>query len=109
MYRQKIEKHNTAVSQIREIHLSIVTLLADPTFGSLSKIRELEDLRSHIPELFKHQGHLEDPWGRPYGYRLQDGKPYIWSNGPDGLSGTDDDIDHKSRRIIPHYNHWPAA
>ena len=109
MYRQNIKKHNAALSQIREIHHTTVDLLADPAFNSLSEIRELEDLRYHSPELFKHQGHLEDPWGRPYGYRLQDGKPYIWSNGPDGLSGTDDDIDHKSRYRHAPYYHWPAA
>jgi general secretion pathway protein G len=45
-----------------------------------------------------------DPWGRPYGYRLNsgaadglgaaaaDGQDYeLWSDGPDGRSGSDDD------------------
>lgn len=108
-YRQNIKKHNAALSQIREIHLSIMDLSADPAFVSLSEIRGLEDLRSHFPEPFQHQVPLEDPWSRPYGYRFQDGKPYIWSNGPDGLSGTDDDIDHKSHYRHAPYYHWPAA
>jgi hypothetical protein len=39
---------------------------------------------------------LRDQWGRPIGYRRGDepgGPPYcLWSNGPDGLTGTADDI-----------------
>ena len=38
----------------------------------------------------------EDPWGNPYQYAPQGkknvGKFDLWSNGPDGKSGTDDDI-----------------
>jgi hypothetical protein len=109
MYRQNIKKHNTALYQIREIHYSIEWLVADRVFDYPSEIKGLEELRPHIPELFKDQGLLEDPWGRPYGYRLDNGRPYIWSYGPDGLSGTDDDIDHKSHRRIAPYSHWPAA
>lgn len=109
MYRQNIKKHNTALSQIREIHYSIEWLVADQVFDSPSEIQGLDDLRPHITKLFKHLEHLEDPWDRPYGYRLHDGRPYIWSYGPDGISGTDDDIDHKSNHRIAPYYHWPAA
>lgn len=40
---------------------------------------------------------LIDPWGNPYQYRYgpgtkNSGRPDIWSNGPDGQSGTSDDI-----------------
>jgi general secretion pathway protein G len=46
-----------------------------------------------------------DPWGKPYQYASPgthnaDGYD-VWSNGPDGVSGTDDDIgnwDQQSRR-----------
>lgn len=37
-----------------------------------------------------------DPWGQPYGYewpsRMGNDKPDIWSCGPDGISGTEDDV-----------------
>lgn len=33
-----------------------------------------------------------DAWDNPYQYELQDGSPTIWSFGPDGIDGTDDDI-----------------
>jgi general secretion pathway protein G len=41
---------------------------------------------------------LSDPWGNPYGYAGGDeaehntGKYDLWSNGPDGVQGTDDDV-----------------
>jgi general secretion pathway protein G len=38
-----------------------------------------------------------DPWGNEYQYISpgKDGRPYdIWSFGPDGMDGTDDDIGH---------------
>jgi general secretion pathway protein G len=39
---------------------------------------------------------LNDPWGRPYGYRYpgekNKGNYDVWSNGPDGQPGTADDI-----------------
>jgi general secretion pathway protein G len=37
-----------------------------------------------------------DPWGNPYQYELLSATEYhIWSFGPDGQSGTDDDISNK--------------
>ncbi|MGF1453011.1 MAG: type II secretion system major pseudopilin GspG [Opitutales bacterium] len=39
---------------------------------------------------------LVDPWGQPYQYRFpgqhNPGRPDIWSAGPDGQSGTADDV-----------------
>jgi len=36
-----------------------------------------------------------DPWGNPYQYELQDAENFrIWSWGPDGQDGTEDDIDN---------------
>ena len=39
-------------------------------------------------------GPLLDPWGRPYQYGVTTGTPpyRLWSAGPDGVSGTPDDI-----------------
>lgn len=57
-----------------------------------------------IEELSKatdeHKAFLEkipkDPWGNPYSYREESENglsgPDVWSNGPDGQEGTDDDI-----------------
>ena len=43
-----------------------------------------------------------DPWGRPYRYEYPGkhgrDKPDLWSLGPDGASGTDDDIGNWSDR-----------
>jgi hypothetical protein len=35
---------------------------------------------------------LIDPWGKPLLYQVVDDKVDVWSVGPDGLNGTDDDI-----------------
>ena len=51
-----------------------------------------------IPETWtqlSQPGDLKDPWGNFYRYRTPSphGKPFdVWSVGPDGLSGTVDDI-----------------
>lgn len=38
------------------------------------------------------EGKWVDAWDRPFGYRV-DGKDFdVWSDGPDGVSGTEDDI-----------------
>lgn len=43
-----------------------------------------------------------DPWGNPYQYefpgRYAENKPDLWSLGPDGISGSDDDV-----------GNWPEA
>jgi hypothetical protein len=35
---------------------------------------------------------LSDAWGRELRYRLVDGVMGVWSMGPDGVDGTDDDV-----------------
>jgi general secretion pathway protein G len=35
-----------------------------------------------------------DAWDNPYQYEREDGSPSLWSLGPDGIDGTDDDIGH---------------
>jgi len=48
------------------------------------------------------ESQLTDPWGNPYQYRSpgQDGqRDYdLWSSGPDGKSGTTDDIVHLGKK-----------
>jgi hypothetical protein len=43
-----------------------------------------------------------DPWGRPYGYRLDGNKPVLWSLGADGApggEGEDGDITTAAPRV----------
>lgn len=62
-------------------------------------IREYELENGFPPEVLDLQyigeGNRIDPWGREYRYETYDGgaKFRIWSNGPDGIAGTTDDID----------------
>ena len=47
------------------------------------------------PEPYVAKGRLPlDPWDRPYQYEYDPGAmlPRVWSMGPDGASGTDDDV-----------------
>lgn len=39
----------------------------------------------------------KDLWGNPYNYAKTGDKFRIWSNGPDGQSGTEDDIESNAR------------
>ena len=36
--------------------------------------------------------YLDDLWHHRFQYALRDDEPFVWSFGPDGISGTDDDI-----------------
>lgn len=51
----------------------------------------LPDSLDALPDLLDEA--RRDPWGRPYRYQLsEDGTRYeLWTDGPDGLSGTADD------------------
>ena len=33
-----------------------------------------------------------DPWGTEYGFGIEEGRPVVYSAGPDGEDGTDDDL-----------------
>ena len=65
-------------------------------------VKDLEELRFKA-EVYKYKngsypanidqlGGRKDPWGRPYVYYLSDGVLVIFSAGPDGKTGTADDI-----------------
>ena len=45
---------------------------------------------------YLEQDSLQDPWGRPYQYQFpgqySEDKPDIWSLGPDGEDGSEDDV-----------------
>lgn len=55
----------------------------------------LEELAARLnPEWIK-EGKFVDAWEHPIQYRV-DGKNFqVWSCGPDGISGTDDDLPYK--------------
>lgn len=36
--------------------------------------------------------YLDDLWHHRFQYAVRDGEPLVWSSGPDGISGTDDDV-----------------
>ena len=56
----------------------------------------LEELASRLerPEWMK-DGKFVDAWDRPIEYRVDGKKFRVWSCGPDGISGTDDDLPYK--------------
>ncbi len=65
-------------------------------------VRDLQELRFKA-EVYKYKNGSypanidqlsgrKDPWGRPYVYYLSDGVPFISCAGPDGKTGTTDDI-----------------
>lgn len=57
---------------------------------------EDEELAKKWIQGLKHRSGLKDPWGRDYQYRAPGEKNKdsfdLWSMGPDGLDGTEDDI-----------------
>jgi len=57
--------------------------------------------RWHGP--YERTGPPIDAWSRPFNYERQDYGFRVWSNGPDGRFGTDDDLEYvrDARRIQP--------
>lgn len=111
MHRENIKKHNRAIQEIGQIKWSL-ELFWDKHRAYPMESQGLDVLRNYDTKNIS----FVDPWGRPYGYRLEEAHdinrnhvPYVWSSGVDGLSGTDDDIDDKSRYRVPPYYHYPAA
>ena len=112
LYGKRIERHNTACKEIFSIQRELEYFYFEHK-GWPSETQGLAELNRNGtgPSIS-----LIDPWGKPYGYRLEKSpermeglSPYVWSSGPDGVSGTDDDIDDKTPRQMKLVNHWPAA
>lgn len=114
LYSKGIERHNNACSEILNIQRELEYFRLEHK-GWPSEEQGLEELhRNSIGPPISFS--LIDPWGKPYRYRLEKSSerkdgfiPYVWSSGPDGVSGTDDDVDDKTPRQMKHVNHWPAA
>lgn len=88
------------------IILSVITLTViifkGDSFNSLMAVKDVDKLR-FMAEVYKHRngnyppdlnqlGNTNDRWGRPYIYMLENEGIVILSAGPDGKSGTKDDI-----------------
>lgn len=58
--------------------------------------KALEDLAPRLqkPEWMK-DGKFVDGWDRPFEYRVDGTSFRLWSNGPDGIAGTADDLEYK--------------
>jgi len=59
---------------------------------------KLEDLAPRLNQpAWMNGGKFVDSWDRPIQYSLAAGDFRVWSLGPDGVSGTADDIRYKNR------------
>ena len=95
--RAKIDEAKAQLGLVKsQIELYQVTMSKFP-----SKLEDLWEKPSDSKLAEKWAGPYleklkEDPWGNPYQYSAEGkknaGKFDFWSNGPDGKSGTDDDI-----------------
>ena len=57
----------------------------------------LEELIPRLPSQWIKDEKVVDVWGNPLQYRV-DGKSFdLWSCGPDGISGTEDDLHYKRK------------
>lgn len=83
---EEFKKHCGRYPLTTEGLLALVKKPVDPAIAS----------RWAGPYLPNGEEDLKDPWGNPYRYALADraGRPWlrIWSMGPDGETGTKDDI-----------------
>lgn len=112
LFSKGIERHNKACGEIFTIQRELEYYYFEYKDWPSEKqgLAELHRTSIGLPIS------LIDPWGKPYRYRLKKSSerkgalaPYVWSSGPDGVSGTNDDIDDKTPRQMEHVNHWPAA
>lgn len=72
------------------------------SFNSLRTIKDVDGLRflaevykyknSNYPQHLNQIGNMLDKWGRPYIYKVENENIIIFSAGPDGRAGTEDDV-----------------
>jgi len=55
----------------------------------------LEELAPRLSPEWIKDGRFVDAWGHPIHYRVDGKKFQVWSCGPDGISGTADDLHYK--------------
>jgi general secretion pathway protein G len=85
-FQQGLQSYYLAHNMYPHTSQGLDALVSKPTVGK-------------IPDNYPDGGHLSkksipvDPWNNKYNYECEDYQNYtIWSNGPDGESGTEDDI-----------------
>jgi Zn-dependent protease with chaperone function len=89
---------SAARSQVERDLIELARLVEEMRAGS----GELPSDASHtLSDSWKvHRPHIKEPLdpydNNPYGYYVKDGKYLIWSSGPDGASGTNDDLYYSS-------------
>jgi general secretion pathway protein G len=104
--RSQQAKITAAQSQISSIELALDAFEVDngyyPKTGALKELTEAPANSPNWKGPYLKKGVPLDPWGNPYTYEFpgkhNSGSYDILSNGPDGRSGTEDDI-----------NNWDAA
>lgn len=74
-----------AVNRIEDLRTSI-------RLYYLEKGEYPSSLKALVTEGSKKDVNIFDPWGRPYIYEKTDGPYEIYSSGPDGIKGNEDDI-----------------
>ena len=88
-------KESKAVSEMSTIRTALAR-----SYGKFSGPNGLpKTLNELVPKYIDDQP--EDPWGKPYAYRVpgKDGRKYdLFSYGPDGQEGTKDDIYPKKKK-----------
>lgn len=89
------------VDQLRDIAatMEVMRALSDALeryradTGSFPVLDDLVGLRELVPDYYPAQGGMEDAWGSAFRYRVQGDDDYtVTSTGPDGVSGSRDDI-----------------
>ena len=74
----------------------LVNQLFNYCVGVCSSARECPETADAAKEAVRQQYGLfwpKDPWGKPYQYKRIDAQTCdVWSSGPDGMDGTEDDV-----------------
>ncbi len=83
-----------AIKQALEHYYMDVKAFPTPDQGLQALVEKPSDLDESVPWAKYMDNVPNDPWGHPfqYAYDPGDDKPRVWSMGPDGQDGTDDDV-----------------
>jgi len=92
-FLQAVESSNIRISgtRVHGLGVQVGTLVQLKGFPPAT----LEELAPRLDRAeWMRDGKFVDAWGRPIEYRIDGKKFRLWSCGPDGVSGTDDDIEY---------------
>lgn len=98
LQQQKKALRQTAANQIEAFKTPLMAYAMDFNGQYPSTLLALYEAPSDLADPSQWGGKYideppaKDPWGAEYNYEL-DGESYrLWSNGPDGIEGTEDDV-----------------